>query len=212
MRVEGTVPIARRPPPPPPPTAPAVQPAPLLLYPSVEVPPVSPSTARSREGFIAPPPGVPRPPAQLPPAAVVGAVPVLVAPDVIAQQHSAPADSDEASDVTRTVPRDRSWRLTLADGTVTAITRSLLLGREPGDSTDGFDTLTIHDPDQSVSKQHARIDVVGTAAWLHNLQSTNGVRIVLQGGSETEVDPANPVELTHGCDIELGSYVLQISH
>ena len=71
--------------------------------------------------------------------------------------------------------------------------------------------MTIHDPDQSVSKQHARIDVVGTAAWLHNLQSTNGVRIVLEGGSETEVDPAHPFELTHGCDIELGSYVLQIS-
>jgi hypothetical protein len=104
------------------------------------------------------------------------------------------------------------WTLTLADGTTATLTGSMLLGRDPAQLAhwSGATLLPLADTTKSVSKTHAGLEVDGSGLWVHDLDSTNGVWVVV-GEDATEVAPGRRVAVPANAVIELGEYVVRVA-
>ena len=76
------------------------------------------------------------------------------------------------------------WRLTIEGvGEFPLASEHVLLGRKPSGTTE-TQALKIHDTTRTVSKMHARLDLVNDEWIITDLNSTNGVIVVAADGTE----------------------------
>jgi len=111
------------------------------------------------------------------------------------------ADDDEDDDDDgETVIVDRrpriQWRLSVdGAGDFPLTGESVLLGRKPT-STNGTQALAIPDTTRTLSKVHARLDLVDGAWVITDLNSTNGVVIPAPDGTERVLAPGEAVAVS----------------
>ncbi|HWI31299.1 MAG TPA: DUF5684 domain-containing protein [Microbacterium sp.] len=134
-------------------------------------------------------------------SAVVGAPalgePLAARGSVSAQHNEAEIpDAGAAFDETIVVARRRpSWVLTPPLGAPIAVTSdALIVGRRPSADPDFPDAqlVPISDETRTMSKTHARLELQGEQWLIVDLDSTNGVIIYREDGSESEATPGVP--------------------
>jgi hypothetical protein len=200
----------------------------------------APAAVADEAEFISLPPGIAidsgtyKMPARTPPTretapeivfvpTVIGATPVLPDPvdESVAAQPSPVAEPVEAA-APPTAPvlvgarppaPHPLWRLQLPDGGATVmLDAAVLVGRNPAASVDWPQAtlLPLADSTQSVSKTHALLEVDGGVLWVHDLDSTNGVYVVV-GDDVVEAVPGTRTAVPAGAELELGEFVLRVS-
>jgi pSer/pThr/pTyr-binding forkhead associated (FHA) protein len=87
-----------------------------------------------------------------------------------------------------------------------------LIGRNPAASTNWphASLLPVDDLTKSVSKTHALLEIDGGVLWVHDLDSTNGVYVVV-GDDVVEAVPGTRVAVPAGADLELGEFVTRVT-
>jgi pSer/pThr/pTyr-binding forkhead associated (FHA) protein len=120
---------------------------------------------------------------------------------VIAIAIAVAEDDDDLDDEDgETVVVDRrpwiQWRLSVDGvGEFPLTGESVLLGRKPT-STNGSQALAIPDTTRTLSKVHARLDLVDGAWIITDLNSTNGVVIPAPDGTEQLLSPGEAVAVS----------------
>jgi len=113
-------------------------------------------------------------------------VPAPVPAAVLAAAPDGDDDEDELEGtvmVQRDVPEP--WTLVLDDGRQFSISgTSVLVGRRPTSTDPSVGVLALADPERTVSKVHARLDLVDGAWLVTDLASTNGVHLPAADGTE----------------------------
>ncbi|YAF74740.1 FHA domain-containing protein [Sphingomonas sp. G5] len=104
---------------------------------------------------------------------------------------AAAAPLDELTQTARPRSRRRGeWTLALPDGGRVALTsRTVVLGRKPGNGEDAVQYVAVVDDTRTMSKQHARLEWTVTGWSITDLDSTNGVTLIHDDG-RTERVPA----------------------
>ena len=69
----------------------------------------------------------------------------------------------------------------------------MVLGRRPAATAPGTQTLAVPDSTRTLSKSHARLDLVDGEWSITDLGSTNGVLIVGADGEEALIEPGDAV-------------------
>jgi len=116
----------------------------------------------------------------------------------VSAQHVASEipDSQAAFDETIIAARRRpAWMLTPPLGAPIAITSdALIVGRRPSADPDFPDAqlVPISDETRTMSKTHARLELLGSEWVIVDLDSTNGVILFRDDGAETEATPGVP--------------------
>jgi len=111
---------------------------------------------------------------------------------------------DEALLATRlALPRIVQISLMWDDGTVTTVTSSAVIGRNPA-ATQGEAEVAIVDMTRSLSKTHARFTITDSGPVVEDLNSTNGVAIT-RAGQTFDIPPVTPVALAPGDVLVFGS-------
>lgn len=167
----------------------------------------SPSTSSGNvpaDVFITVPPAatVAEPAAVAEPATVAEPVeaPTSFTPSPSNSAPATPSAAESPEEATMVVQRRaRAWHLvTDAGQTVTLTGQVVFVGRNPAASADAPDAqlVSLDDPDKSVSKTHARLELVGGAWQVTDLHSTNGVTLLADAdavdGDEVAPDAATP--------------------
>lgn len=87
----------------------------------------------------------------------------------------------------------------------------MILGRNPGPSGSPGEILVSVGADQSsVSKTHARLDVVDGLLTVTDLDSRFGTAVVTASGDVIECEPRVAVRVHDGWEIEFGSCVITV--
>ena len=140
------------------------------------------------------------------------AVPGMPAPT----PEPAPAVHDEIAEATRLTSRHSAttWRLVVPGHGTTPVQGVLFVGRNPSPTAGHPDAevLAVNDEARSLSKTHAMLEVEEGVLWVHDLESTNGVWVVVAGEDPIEVVPGQRVTVPSGSDLELGDMVIQVEH
>ncbi|MCL2466465.1 MAG: hypothetical protein FWF02_06780 [Micrococcales bacterium] len=96
--------------------------------------------------------------------------------------------------VMTTVAAFGSWTMALADGRSFSLqSPSVLVGRRPYTTEAGVQVLPIVDTTRSLSKTHARMDLVDGTWQVTDLSSTNGVVVTTVDGQEKKAEPGRPI-------------------
>ncbi|MET0161042.1 MAG: FHA domain-containing protein, partial [Microbacteriaceae bacterium] len=168
-------------------------------------------------GLIAPPPGIApipgvapaAPPA--PPAPPASAPAPATAPSWAPSAPSAPSAppapafvapievDDDDDEVGATIVVDRKpralWNLVLADGGVLPVTDEIVvLGRKPIEGS-GAQSLSVPDTTRTLSKTHAKLELLQGRWIVTDLNSTNGVIVVRADGTEDLLDEGASAEV-----------------
>ncbi len=174
--------------PPPPPVQPVV--------------PVVPAAAPLESGTRR----IPAPPA----APVTGKTPVV---EPIAARPEARPRADEPSVVGLLPTAPAGWRVVTADGVVAPLTSSILLGRNPAHRAEWpkAGLLEIDDPDKTVSKTHAVVELVDGSVRIRDLSSTNGTTVVAADGTRTVLVAGVDHVVDGPVDLLVGSYRVELA-
>ena len=167
----------------------------------------------SDDGFIGLPPGM------APPKLDTDSSTVRVERSTRAEREitffpagAGPQQAESESPARRAAP---AWRAVIpGHDEPVLIEQVLFLGRNPS-PTPGREhgaTVALDDPAKSVSKTHAMLEVDAEGLWAHDLDSTNGVWVVPEGGDPTEVVPGRRIQVPPGAQVELGDFVIRIEH
>lgn len=118
---------------------------------------------------------------------------IVPPPGLFAPTPSATPTSP-ACDLNRTIvvaPRRRlAWSLAVDGGPTLPLTASrVVLGRDPAATGEAVQQLAIPDATRTLSKVHARLDLVDGVWTVTDLDATNGVIVVTADGSELLLDP-----------------------
>lgn len=84
------------------------------------------------------------------------------------------------------------WVLELPDSTVLELENDVIVGRKPV-ARDGASALTIPDPTRTLSKSHARLRLANDEWTVEDLNSTNGLFLIGDDGTETEIAAGEPI-------------------
>ncbi len=106
---------------------------------------------------------------------------------------------------------EQNWVLTLPDGSTETVSGAVVIGRNP-EAPAHWPTarpLAVADTTKSVSKTHALVELDGSGLWVHDLDSTNGVWVVV-GDDATDVAPGRRAGVPVGASIELGDFVIRV--
>jgi pSer/pThr/pTyr-binding forkhead associated (FHA) protein len=100
-------------------------------------------------------------------------------------------------DLEAAIQTDRStfspWTLSLGDGRVFAVRApSVVVGRRPTASIPGVQALAVADATRTLSRNHARLDLVDGVWRVTDLGSTNGVVVTDTDGKEMKAAPGSP--------------------
>lgn len=87
------------------------------------------------------------------------------------------------------------WVLELPDSTVLELENDVIVGRKPV-ARDGATALTIPDPTRTLSKSHARLRFANDEWTVEDLNSTNGLFLIGDDGTETEIAAGEPIATT----------------
>ncbi len=185
------------------------------------------------DGFITPPPGLvnpdsgthrrPRPERteRIPNDEIVFVPAAPGVPVVLPQDVPAPVEPDAftppaaSTEQQPTAPIPSAWRLVIPgidQPVLVDATAPLFLGRAPvAPPTDpGARVLAVPDPEKSISKTHAMLELDLGELRVHDLNSTNGVWVTPAGGEAIEVEPGEPVAIPAGAELELGDVVIRV--
>lgn len=186
------------------PAAPPVAPAP----PAPPVPPVNdglaPELSRANPDYSTPEPLRPQPASASSvqkPTGITGKFESLLGPAAAVAAHAMDSVSevDEPVDFDNTVVVVRreqpTWVLELPDGTELPLENDVVVGRKP-DPVDGSATLAVPDRTRTLSKSHVRLMRDGERWLVEDLGSTNGLVLLNEDGSESELAPGVRVEAT----------------
>ncbi len=170
------------------PTSPSAYPPPPALE---ELRPLPPTV-------VAPPPihvttSQPESVQVLPEPVPAGGSPELAAEVVASPPAPVPDDDDDDDEDGKTIVVDRKprirWYLEVDDvGQFPVTAASVILGRKPSSTAPGTQALAIPDSTRTLSKVHARLDLRDDAWIITDLNSTNGVMLVAEDGTETLLD------------------------
>ena len=188
----------------------------------------------SDDGFITPPPGLinpdsgthrrPRPERteRIPNDEIVFVPAAPGVPVALPQEEPEPVESDAftpppaaSTEQQPTAPIPSAWRLVIPgidQPVLVDATAPLFLGRAPVAPPDrpGARVLAVPDPEKSISKTHAMLELDLGELRVHDLNSTNGVWVVPAGGEAIEVEPGEPVVIPPGAELELGDVVIAV--
>lgn len=171
--------------------------------------------------FIVPPPGI-VPDAPKPPAETVRARPVertlpsftpgatglpLPPPPAFGVPSTPPAAAQGASAPGGEVTGERTrWRLADGAGVDAVLVGPSVVGRVPRttDAPGAAHAVALDDPARTVSKTHALIVPDGPALVVTDLRSTNGVRVVRQGGAIERLEAGGTTRVGDGEVLVLG--------
>ena len=111
------------------------------------------------------------------------------------------SDQDDDDDYGATVVVDRRprihWLLKVDEADAIPLTRThVLLGRKPVSSDPTLQAVPVPDTSRTLSKLHARLDLVDDQWTITDLNSTNGVVLVSEDGTETIAEPGASVPVT----------------
>jgi hypothetical protein len=99
--------------------------------------------------------------------------------------------------------------LELSDGRVVTVTRSLLVGRNPGGDDDS-QLIRVDDPGRSVSKTHLQVGLDTAGVWVADRGSTNGTLVTLADGAQIVCGPGQRVRLPAGATVSFGDCGLRV--
>ena len=122
----------------------------------------------------------------------------LAARGSVSAQHNEAEIPDDVSAFDETIVAARrraAWVLTPPLGAPISVTSdALIVGRRPSSDPDFPDAqlVPISDETRTMSKTHARLELQGDEWVIVDLDSTNGVIIHREDGSEAEVTPGVP--------------------
>lgn len=183
----------------------ASPPPPLVITPAPPPPATPPATPAPIDPIVLPaPPAVPL----LSAPEKTNAVPLLSAPEKTNDE------GDEEFDAT--VVSDRrlatGWRLVLGEGQQQSASGQILVGRRPKRDLrwPAARLLALADTTKSVSKVHALIEVDGSGFWVTDLESTNGVVVALDDGTEIDLESGARSAVPPGSNLVLGNYVVKV--
>lgn len=194
------------------PEAPATAPTPSAQSVSdFRPPPAAPVTPTTHpdppdaSGLVTSVPGMPRrEPSTAPSGEVVAGGYASIAEQLFAE--------DESLFHTRLVQQSDAalpWTIRLPDGREHAIETALVLGRNPLPPPGSAAVpLALDDPQRSVSKTHALLEIRDGLPWVTDLNSTNGTTLTNDLGEALTCDPATAVPVGDGWVVELGEYGL----
>lgn len=164
------------------------------------------------------PPGPPPVAVGVPPSAPSASVPasevlsVTTPPGGAGRSALRPVPSGfEASDHTVAINRvsSRPWSLVLADGRSFDLwASSVVVGRERTATDDGVQMLAIPDDTRTISKMHARFDLVDGVWQVTDLGSTNGIVVTGTDGRDFSVRPGRTSVV--GTRLVLGSVAMRL--
>jgi len=105
------------------------------------------------------------------------------------EESAGAAPLDELTQTARPRSRRRGeWTLALPDGSRVALTsRTVILGRKPGDGEEAVQYVAVADDTRTMSKQHARLEWTVTGWSITDLDSTNGVTLIHDDGRTERV-------------------------
>jgi hypothetical protein len=165
---------------------------------------VSPAPVTSEPPAISSPPIISAPPV-IPVAPVIDEVEAPESADALGGHppvgsvsgtlDDGDGDDDDDDELDRTVVVDRRpvipWRLRTDDGFEVALTASkIVLGRNPVSSEVDVEAIAVPDSTRTLSKTHARLELVDGVWTVTDLNSTNGVLVVGEDESESLI-PVN---------------------
>jgi hypothetical protein len=202
-------------------TAPATAPVSIAVPPGIAPAPAAPVV--SDPPVLAPlvaPPLPPTPTLVTPPASVIEApAPAVLTPPPVATTASrfqdpsrasppeptpivdtAPADDDDDDELAETIVVDRrpapQYELALDDGPAYPLeSAAVILGRHPTGDDPSVHYLAVRDTTRTLSKLHARLDLVDDGWRIGDLGSTNGVVVLADDGSEQPIGPGASLDL-----------------
>ncbi|PVU83794.1 hypothetical protein DDP54_13230 [Cellulomonas sp. WB94] len=127
------------------------------------------------------------------------------------QTRYAPLRPDERPDETPAAPGldPATADLELSDGRVVTVTRSLLVGRNPGGGDDS-QVIRVDDPGRSVSKTHLQVGLDTAGVWVADRGSTNGTIVTLADGAQIVCGPGQRVRLPAGATVSFGDCGLRV--
>lgn len=130
----------------------------------------------------------------------------------VAAQWSHLTDSPPVLPDDDTMSENTVWTLRMDDRAPIQLDEPVLVGRAPGAVSSHPDAIVvpIDDPGRSVSKTHTLIDPVDGVLIVHDLDSTNGVWVVPDGGEAIEVHPDTPLRVRWPSRIELGDFTMRV--
>ncbi|MFK4788841.1 FHA domain-containing protein, partial [Microbacterium sp. ZW T5_56] len=136
-------------------------------------------------------------------SAVVGA-PDAGAPRAARESVSAQASEfvaaldDDDFEATELASRRRPvWKLTPPlGGEIVLTSEAAVLGRRPAETDERIQNVPVADGTRTVSKTHARLDLIDGVWWITDLASTNGVFLIDESGAEQELRSGIPTVLT----------------
>ncbi len=155
-------------------------------------PPTGRSGLRARSGRFASEPVAPASRAETDPWAPRTA-PLLAARLGSDDDVEVTIKTDLAMTVKTDQPAFAPWNLSLDDGRVFVVRApSVVVGRRPTASVPGMQALAVADSTRTLSRTHARLDLVEGVWRVTDLGSTNGVVVTGTDGKETRVAPGCP--------------------
>ncbi len=103
-------------------------------------------------------------------------------------------------------PRPTLGFIVFDDGATFGLDRSYLIGREPNRPEDGTtELLVLHDNNETLSRVHAKLELVDWTVHLTDLESTNGTYVWdISFERWNQLAPQHPVELLSGDTVALG--------
>ncbi len=185
------------------------------------------------EGFIGFPPGITPPPPGTDSGtrrigrperqeivyrpAVPGAPPAPPPPAAGTAVAAAPPPAEPAASAAPPAPADPApaptWRLRIPGvAAPVVVADAVVLGRNPVAPAHAPDAapVVVDDPAKSVSKTHAVVVVRDGSLLVRDLDSTNGVWVVVAGAEPVAADPGVDVVVPSGADLELGEFVIRV--
>ncbi|WIY82845.1 FHA domain-containing protein [Propionimicrobium sp. PCR01-08-3] len=109
---------------------------------------------------------------------------------------SAPPEPD--ADASASTPA-----LMTSSGEQIALDGPVLIGRSPN-GQNGEKTVRVLSPNHDISRTHVRIEPVGSAVEVTDMNSTNGTVVVFPDGESVRLEPGQSIEVDLGGAVELG--------
>ena len=177
------------------------------------VPPVPPSAtpgAPLAAGLVTGVPGMPARPAP-PPEPV--AEPSRGVYASFAEQLFAEDEDLDATRIAQLGSNPLSWYFTLPDGASVRFVSAVVVGRNPvpPEQLPSAAPVRLDDPERSVSKTHALIELRDGMPWVTDLHSTNGTTLTNDVGEAVMCEPGTPMPVGDGWRVGFGEYAITAS-